>query len=215
MKQFNVDYIKLCSETLPIQKGNILEVGSRRADGQERYKDIRDFFPEAEYIGLDMQEGNKVDQVGDVHNLLFADNYFDTIICMETFEHVARPWIAIDELYRVLKPEGFLIMTVPFDCPIHEHPHDYYRYTPDGLRVLLRQFILPQIDSFGLEDNPHTITALATKEPRFIRMRYRGEVIDKLQKKYRKENPYSIETFIKSCVPPVLRNLIGWPKEGL
>jgi SAM-dependent methyltransferase len=51
--------------------------------------------------------------VGDIHNLSFADGFFDRIICMDTLEHVADPLRAVAELFRVLEPGGQVIFSVP------------------------------------------------------------------------------------------------------
>lgn len=52
-------------------------------------------------------------QKEDIQNLSFADNFFDTVISCETIEHVPRPQIALQEIYRVLKPGGRFILTCP------------------------------------------------------------------------------------------------------
>ncbi len=43
------------------------------------------------------------------------------------------------EIVRVLKPDGLAIINVPFLENVHNWPDDYYRYTPNGLRVLFRE----------------------------------------------------------------------------
>jgi hypothetical protein len=53
-------------------------------------------------------------------------------------EHDARVWVSVQEFFRVLKPGGYLIVTTRnIGFPFHEYPHDYWRFTADGLRVLL------------------------------------------------------------------------------
>lgn len=51
--------------------------------------------------------------VGSILNTPFKNNKFDLIICSEVIEHTPNPMGAIPELYRVLKPGGFLVLTVP------------------------------------------------------------------------------------------------------
>lgn len=51
----------------------------------------------------------------DLQALTFSDNYFDVIVSLDVFEHIANPWIAFKELLRVLKPQGTAIITTPID----------------------------------------------------------------------------------------------------
>jgi SAM-dependent methyltransferase len=52
-------------------------------------------------------------------------------------EHLPHPWLAMTEAYRVLKPGGVIIVSVPHLSRLHDLPHDYYRYTANGLASLL------------------------------------------------------------------------------
>ena len=109
----------------------ILEAGSLNINGT-----VRDLFPEP-YIGLDMRRGKGVDVVADMltyHG--FADDQFNTIISVETLEHVTEPWVAMERFARWLAPGGLLLIAVPFEWPLHEHPSDYWRFTHHGLRLL-------------------------------------------------------------------------------
>lgn len=45
--------------------------------------------------------------------LPFENNQFETILSFETIEHLPSPHIFIKELYRILKPEGYLVLTTP------------------------------------------------------------------------------------------------------
>ncbi len=87
-------------------------------------------------VGLDVVEGRGVDVVGDAHALPFPDETFERILCTEVLEHLHTPAVAIAEMQRVLKKGGTLILTTRFVFPIHDAPHDYYRYTRFGLEHL-------------------------------------------------------------------------------
>jgi 2-polyprenyl-3-methyl-5-hydroxy-6-metoxy-1,4-benzoquinol methylase len=52
-------------------------------------------------------------QQADIQALPFENNLFDTVVSCETIEHVPNPRLAVDELARVLKPGGRLILTTP------------------------------------------------------------------------------------------------------
>jgi len=97
-------------------------------------------------VGLDIAAGPGVDVVGDAHSLPFADATFEQIFCTEVLEHLHTPERAIAEMSRVLKPGGTLLLTTRFLFPIHDAPHDYYRYTEYGLRHLFRDWEVIKIE---------------------------------------------------------------------
>jgi len=70
----------------------------------------------------------------DVVNLPFRENSFNIIICTEVLEHIHKDHFAVDEILRVLKPNGYLLITVPHQervpfpkCGIKEHYRHYYK----------------------------------------------------------------------------------------
>lgn len=88
------------------------------------------------YLGLDIKgEGYliKPDLFWDGTRMPLQDNSVDCAIATEVFEHCQTPVILMRESLRVLKPGGLLFFTVPFLWPLHDVPHDHYRYTPFSL----------------------------------------------------------------------------------
>jgi SAM-dependent methyltransferase len=81
-----------------------------------------------------------IDYRYDIKSLGFEDNCFDAIICNAILEHVDDPQKALRELFRVLKPGGRIWVEVPLNQPYHPSPNDYWRVTPEGLRVWMRPF---------------------------------------------------------------------------
>jgi SAM-dependent methyltransferase len=63
----------------------------------------------------------------------------DVVFCEQVLEHVRDPCRAARTLHDLLRPGGRLIVSTPFMIRIHTEPTDYWRFTPDGLRVLLEQ----------------------------------------------------------------------------
>ena len=89
---------------------------------------------------FDIDEKYRPDILGDICAHDFGETSFDVIVLSEVLEHVPAPHLAIENIHRILKIDGRLILTVPFIFPIHERPHDYFRYTRYGLEFLLREF---------------------------------------------------------------------------
>jgi SAM-dependent methyltransferase len=93
-----------------------------------------------EHIGIDHGETlhglADVDIVADAYDIPLADRSVDTVLLTEVLEHLEEPAKALAECRRVLRPGGYLIATTPFSWPLHEHPRDFFRYSPYGLRHL-------------------------------------------------------------------------------
>ena len=96
-------------------------------------------------VALDIQRGIGVQVIGDAQALGICDASFDVVLCTEVLEHLPEPQRAIDEMYRVLVPGGQLLLTTRFLFPIHDAPHDYFRFTKYGLRHLLRRFDITEL----------------------------------------------------------------------
>ena len=101
------------------------------------------YFPRR--IGLDIRPGAGVRVIGDAQQLGIRDASVDLVLCTEVLEHLPEPQRAIDEMYRVLAPGGQLLLTTRFLFPIHDAPHDYFRFTKYGLRYLLRRFEIVEV----------------------------------------------------------------------
>lgn len=122
---------------------SVLEIGTRRTS-TNRSTLRKDWVPHArEYIAADFREGLDVDVVADAHHLsdVLGENRFDLVISCSTYEHIQNPWLATVEICRVLKPGGVVFVQTHQSFPIHAHPHDYWRFTADGLKTLFSQHI--------------------------------------------------------------------------
>lgn len=96
--------------------------------------------PDVEYIGLDypptISKGytGHADVFGDGQLLPFMNDCFDVITILDVMEHLPSPKAAFDEMIRVLRPGGVVIMRTPFLYPLHDLPYDFHRWTAEGLK---------------------------------------------------------------------------------
>lgn len=134
-----LDWVRSVKDKYQLKPKRVLEVGALDINGS-----TRSLFPGCEYIGTDMLDGNGVDFVINAHDLLtkFKDESFDLIICCEMLEHDDKPWITIDNLNRLLKRKGYLIISTPtFGFPEHRYPKDYFRYGRDAYEDFLFRYL--------------------------------------------------------------------------
>lgn len=97
------------------------------------------------------------DLVFDAHQIPFKDDSFDLIIASQVLEHTFKPWQVANELERVIKKEGYLLVETPFNFPYHSPPYDFFRFTFTGLRSL---FPKCSLDSFEASEGSATTVAV-------------------------------------------------------
>jgi SAM-dependent methyltransferase len=152
------------AENFPVVEP-LVEMGARAADGQEAIADLRPLFRAREHIGCDIQEGTGVDRIEDIHALTFDDESVGTIICLETLEHVFDPLRAVQEMHRVLRPGGVLAISSVMFFPIHAHPWDFWRFTPEGFERLLEPFESRLVLAHGWNLMPEGVYGIGIKGP--------------------------------------------------
>jgi ubiquinone/menaquinone biosynthesis C-methylase UbiE len=95
------------------------------------------------YVGLDhpdsLHDQSKVDIVASAYDIPGPEQQFDSILCTAVLEHLEEPEAALREAWRVLKPGGYAIYTIPFFWHLHEEPRDFYRYSRYGIEHLFRK----------------------------------------------------------------------------
>jgi SAM-dependent methyltransferase len=137
---------------LPLLHGTVLDVGC----GRMPYRGIILAPPSraTKYIGLDLDRADysvQPDLIWDGAHIPLPVAVVECALATEVFEHSPEPERLMAEIHRVLRPEGLFFFTTPFFWPLHEVPHDEYRYTPFSLQRHLRNagFERIQISALG------------------------------------------------------------------
>jgi SAM-dependent methyltransferase len=125
---------------LPACEGVVLDVGC----GAQPYRGL--LGPRAKYLGIDTSQA-RANFDYEVPDTLYFDGdrwpvedaSVDVVLCTETLEHVPATEAFLDEMGRVLRAGGTVILTVPFSARFHYIPHDYWRFTPTSLKMIFDQ----------------------------------------------------------------------------
>jgi SAM-dependent methyltransferase len=122
-------------ECLPKLTGVILDIGC----GSKPYEKLCICD---KYIGLELDNPinrarGKADNYYDGKKMPFKTRSMDSVISSQVFEHVFNPDYFLNEINRVLKNDGILLLTVPLAWAEHEQPYDYARYTSFGMEYML------------------------------------------------------------------------------
>lgn len=110
----------------------ILDVGGRDIGYQDR--SYRSAFSDKSkhYFTADIAQGKGVTHVmPGPYTLPFQENYFDLVVSGQTLEHVYNPFRLVNEMKRVLKTKGIIIIIVPSAGPRHDNP-DCWRFMDDS-----------------------------------------------------------------------------------
>jgi len=130
-------FVRWCGENLKFEDP-ILDVACGYRDNRPEI----DPKYQRKFLSTDLNFALKPDFVADALRLPIADESIGCALCTEMLEHIPSPALLMDEIARILKPRGLLVVTVPFWLPIHEKEHwqqDFWRFTPRGLYWILKQ----------------------------------------------------------------------------
>ena len=109
----------------------MLDYGSGNPAPDELYDNV---------IRIDVLHYRSVDVVSSYPRLPFKDNSFDHIVSESVFEHLSDPFYTADELWRVLKPGGWILIDTAFLQPFHGDPNHYFNMTTSGVRKVFQRF---------------------------------------------------------------------------
>jgi SAM-dependent methyltransferase len=133
--------------------GPFLEIGSKDYGSTQ---DLRTLLgAKGRYVGIDMEQGAGVDLVLDL-TLDFSEidaalegERFGTIVCLSVLEHCDQPFRMAENMTRLLKPGGKVVVCAPFAWKFHGYPSDYWRFTHEGIKKLFPQLTFDMDHSFA------------------------------------------------------------------
>lgn len=114
---------------LPTAPARILEIGAQNVNGS-----LRDHAPRnAEYVGLDFEEGKGVDiVVTGLADWNVPDAHFDLVMASSVFEHDKAFWRTFLAMCAKTKPGGHIYVSAPSNGTVHRYPQDCWRFYPDS-----------------------------------------------------------------------------------
>jgi hypothetical protein len=121
-----------------MHRPRVLELGTKQSvPGRSTRRDA--WVPNAsEYLGTDIEAGQDVDIIADVHRLTkeTGEESFDVIISCSSFEHFKYPHLAAHQVMKALRVGGLLFIQTHQTFPLHSYPHDYFRFSREALAGL-------------------------------------------------------------------------------
>jgi SAM-dependent methyltransferase len=112
--------VKKFIESLECSRLDVLEIS-----GQREHKFNFHSYRTVHYPEYDVCEGP------------LESESFDLVIAEQVFEHIRHPGRAASHVFQMLRSGGIFVITTPFLLKVHKYPMDNYRWTEDGIRILL------------------------------------------------------------------------------
>lgn len=138
--------------------GDVLDLGGHK--GADYHKRLKGTF-RISVANIDKEKG--YDLYCDAENRFpIKDETYEAVIALNIFEHVFHVEEALKESRRVLKANGMFIIAVPFLVQVHPSPHDYWRFSGEGLARLLSDSGFQSVRVSPLGRGPFTAAAQIT-----------------------------------------------------
>lgn len=121
----------------------VLDVGGKKRNKRGLFN-IESYLLKTEYLNID--KNTEPDYLADASETGRPADYYNAVIISEVLEHVPAPEKVLREAYRILKPGGKILATVPFFVPFHGDPYDFGRYTPGYFKSLATEIGFKSLD---------------------------------------------------------------------
>lgn len=128
-------------------EGKFIDVGCGSKPYKELFREVR------EYSGIDFKSYSvNKDFQCERPDYFFRNNYltnlrlqfktneFDNAGAFQVLEHVNNPSKLLKEMFRIVRPGGYILVSFPFIGGLHELPNDYQRLTIYGLRYVISKY---------------------------------------------------------------------------
>lgn len=117
---------------------------------------------------LNLGSYGQIDYICDATDIPVPDASFDVVLCTEVLEHCPEPIRVINEIARILRPGGTLILTAPLGSGIHQEPYHFYGgYTPFWYEKFLAG---AGFDSISIESNAGFYKLFSQESLRFLQL---------------------------------------------
>lgn len=140
------EFIAACAEKYDRENTVLLDIAP------QIYQGAKEFFKKTTIRSLDIDPKANADYTADLcadNSAIIPANHFDFVLCTEVLEHTLQPFDAVNEMERILKKDGVLFLTVPFNFRIHGPLPDCWRFTEHGLRALFKRFEILQLSEIA------------------------------------------------------------------
>ena len=163
LRQDVADFMKESGQKYDKDELRVLDIAPQDHEGAKPQ------FPMSNVETLDIDSSSGATYIADIclnNQDLMQDDTFDVVVCTEVLEHTLNPFEAVKEIYRILKPGGVALISVPYNFRIHGPLPDCWRFTEHGLRALLGNFEIKELTALEDEDRflmPIHYTVVAQK----------------------------------------------------
>lgn len=142
-------FVEKAGKDLDAEGIRVLDIAPQDHEGAKPY------FPKAIVETLDIDPKSGATYIADIcekNEAIMKSDYFDVVVCTEVLEHTLQPFHAVEEIHRILKKGGIVLVSTPYNFRIHGPLPDCWRFTEHGLRALLKDYEILSLDALEEED---------------------------------------------------------------
>lgn len=117
-------------------KSKIIDIGGYK--NNDRYK--KNIFVNKKIVYLNIDSKFSPDYLENFENNTISSELYDTVLMLETIEYFSNPHHALKEVSRILKKDGYFILSYPFLNPQHgDYENDLYRFSESFIKKFINE----------------------------------------------------------------------------